>query len=64
MPKTVVGPRTGITAPSDRRAKDDHRDQLAADLEAFLAAGGKIDTLPGPKDGKTRRVMHGGVMGL
>ena len=63
-PTTVIAPRTSITAPSARRAKDDHRDHLAADLEAYLAAGGEIETLPGPGNGTTRRVNHGGVMGL
>lgn len=62
--KMLIGPRTGITAPSDRTARDDNRDRIAADVEAYLAAGGKIETLPGPGNGKSRRVMHGGVMGL
>lgn len=63
-PTNVSAPRGAITAPSDRRAKDDHRDRLAADLAAYLDAGGAIETLPGPGNGKTRRVNHGGVMGL
>ncbi len=63
-PTNVIGPRTGITAPSDRTARDEHRDRLAADLAEYLARGGRIETLPGPQDGKTRRAHHGGVFGL
>ena len=61
---TVIGPRTGITAPSDRRQRDEHRDQLAHDVERYLAQGGEIETLPGPGNQPTRRVMHTGIMGL
>lgn len=61
---TVIGPRTGITAPSDRRQRDEHRDQLAQDVERYLAQGGEIETLPGPGSQPTRRVMHTGIMGI
>lgn len=63
-PTDAIGPRTGITAPSDRRLKDEHRERLARDLEQFLARGGQIDELPLPREDRTRRVGHGGVMGL
>lgn len=59
-PTNIVGPRKGITAPSDRTAKDEHRDRIARDLARFLERGGSIKTLPGPAERiQTRAVGFG-----